>query len=138
MTIASWRALHDYSDFGSQYDGLRRFLANPTAFDPVRRYPPTFAVLLAPLGFLPLWLATAVWVLLSAGCLAALPRICANLTGIAIRDQWPAWLVAAPFLVDNLVLGQNGPMLLFLVSLGLLLVKRGRWIGGVPCLPAAC
>jgi len=96
----------------------------------VRRYPPTFQALLAPLGLFPLPVAGVIWQLLNVLAVLGLPRALARLSGVPPARQWPAWLLALPFMLDNLVLAQNGPLLLFLVTAGLALARSGTSVAG--------
>ncbi len=98
----------------------------------VRRYPPTFQVLIAPLALLPMAPAGVLWMTLNVLAVLGLPGLMARLSGVPAAKQWPAWLLMAPFIGDNLALGQNGPMLLWLVSAGLVAAKEKRAVvGGV-------
>jgi hypothetical protein len=85
----------------------------------IERYPFAYQLLLAPLAALPRWLGVSIWMAMSVLALLALPRAMERLSGVKAADQWPAWLVLMPFVVDNLGLGQSGPLLLWLVILGL-------------------
>lgn len=96
----------------------------------INRYPPPFHALMALLGWAPLGLVAFVRTALSLILLWDLPRRFERLAGIPLRRQWPAWLVAAPFLLDNLFLGQQGALLLWLVTVGTLCAQRGRPILG--------
>jgi len=96
----------------------------------VRRYLPTFQALLAPLGLFPLPVAGVIWQLLNVLAVLGLPRALARLSGVPPARQWPAWLLALPFMLDNLVLAQNGPLLLFLVTAGLALARSGTSVAG--------
>jgi alpha-1,2-mannosyltransferase len=95
------------------------------------RYPVTFHVLLSPLTTLPIGPAAAVWAALSFAAVAALPRTLEGLSGLAPSQQLLSWVVVLPCLIDALVLGQGDPINLYLVSAGLLAVRRGRSVAGV-------
>lgn|GEM_PF-1065714 len=84
----------------------------------VERYLPSFSVLLSPLGWLPLQVAASVWFLLNLCAIAGLPRELQRLSGVPPAGQRAAFLVALPFLVNDLGLGQSGPLLLWLATAG--------------------
>ncbi|MCB9897732.1 MAG: DUF2029 domain-containing protein [Planctomycetes bacterium] len=120
----------------SDFDGFQRAAAYlwthgevSTAKD-VRRYLPTFQVLLLPFGAMPLVLASLLWTALDLAALAALPRAFAALTGIAPARQLAAFWVAAPLLADNLILGQSAPILIWLAVSALARVRAGRAASG--------
>jgi alpha-1,2-mannosyltransferase len=92
----------------------------------VERYPPSFPVLLAPLGWLPIHGAAALWFLANLAALLALPRELERLSGVPPAGQRAAFLVALPFLVDDLALGQSGPLLLWLSTAGVVRCVSGR------------
>ena len=59
----------------------------------VLRYLPSFQVFMVPFGLLPLRVAAGLWFCCSLGALWMLPGMTERLTGIAPREQLPAWLV---------------------------------------------
>ena len=65
---------------------------------------------------------------MNLAALGALPGAFARL-GVPVRAQGLAWLAAAPFLWDNVVLAQNGPLLVYLVTTALGQARQGH--GGV-------
>lgn len=91
----------------------------------VQRYLPSFPVLMAPLGWLPLAWAAALWFGLSVLALCGLPGQLERLTDVPPAGQRTAFLVAAPLLLDNLLLGQSGPVLLWLAVAGAARCRRG-------------
>jgi len=130
--IAVDRGSRQSNDFDNFYDAAfsvwhhgELFLEKGTL-----RYPATFQVLMSPLGSLPLDGAAAVWALLNLGAYAALAWMFARVLGLSARQQIPAWFCVAPFLVSNITLGQNGPLLLALSTAGVLAAGRGRAAGG--------
>jgi len=117
---------------GTDFDGFHRagevVLGSgrlSTARD-VSRYPPTFQMLHVPLATLPLGAAALAWYLISLAALAALPRQIERLGGGAPSAQRLPWIAAAPFLVDNLLLGQSGPVLLYLSARAVADARSGR------------
>ena len=92
-------------------------------------YPPTFAVLLAPLTLLPLRAAAGIWFLVSAlalvwgsrACRAALGR-----TGSPDRWDYVAYLLIFAPAASALLRGQVGPLLLGLCGAGMLALRRRR------------
>jgi len=129
----------DYKDAEVWYDAGRRVLTGQTlAGLPHYRYPPTFAVLIAPLtvlGFGPfffLWYALNVGLFGAAVWLArgiAFPRE----KQVTARQMWlPALLVGA-YAIDNLFLGQTNILVMVLVYWAFLEDMKGReWVGGIP------
>jgi alpha-1,2-mannosyltransferase len=105
----------------------------------VERYPPSFPILLAPLGALPIRVAAALWFLLNLAALLALPRELERLSGVPPAGQRAAFLVSLPFLVDDLALGQSGPLLLWLSTAGVVRCVSGRAAvgGGLVAVAAA-
>lgn len=90
----------------------------------VERYPPTFQLCMVPFGALPYPCAVIVWSILNASALITLPRLFRRLWGFSLRHQLPGWLIISPFALDNLVLCQSGPLLLWLVTASLLCIQR--------------
>lgn len=127
------RTLRKGSDFTGFYEAAAHFWEHGTPHKDrsVERYPPTFAILLAPIGIMPLWLAVCVWQGLNVLALAKLPNAFRRLSGIRTGKQGLAWLIAVPFIVANLTLAQSGPILLYLVTAGLARLRStgsgGRW-----------
>lgn len=125
--LAVDRAVREDNDF----DGFHRAAASVlhdgvlSGEKSVERYLPAFSVLLAPLGALPLGVAAGLWYLLSLAALLGLPRQLEALTGATPREQRPAFLVMLPLIVDNLALGQSGPLLLWLAVAGAARCRRG-------------
>jgi hypothetical protein len=70
--------------------------------------------------------ATYLWYLLSVAALLGLPREIERLSGIAPKAQWPAWIVLMPVILNNLGLGQSGPVLLWLATAGVARTRLGR------------
>jgi len=90
------------------------------------RYLPSFQVLIAPLGALPITAAAGVWLVVSAASYGALAWMFARVFGVPPRGQVPAWLCVTPFLVNNVTLGQNNPLLLALATAGMAASAAGR------------
>lgn len=91
----------------------------------VSRYPPTFQVLLAPFGALPIGWAAAYWYLLNLAALVALPRELARLTGVPPRAQLGGWLAVAPLVFNDLSLGQSGIVLLWAMTFACVRAREG-------------
>jgi hypothetical protein len=126
------RGMRDDNDFGSFWAAGRHVWQEGRldTYDGVERYLPVFQTLHVPLGLLPAAAAAAVWYLLSLAALWALPREIQRLSGVAPREQWPAWAVLGILLLDNLALGQSAPVLLFLTTWGVARAQRGRALAG--------
>jgi hypothetical protein len=90
------------------------------------RYLPSFQVLMAPLGALPLPAAGAVWLVITAASYVGLVWTFARVFGVSPHDQLPAWLCVAPFVISNVTLGQNGALLLALSTAGVGAAALGR------------
>jgi hypothetical protein len=137
--IAVDRASRQSNDFDNFYDAAFRVWHDGELFveKSTARYPATFQVLMSPLGALPLDGAAAVWALLNLGCYGLLGWLFARRLGIPWADQRVAWFGVAPFLISNITLGQNGPVLLALSTAGVLAAARGRGVGGGAALTLA-
>lgn len=129
----------DFKDAEVWYDAGRRVLTGQTLANlPHYRYPPTFAVLVAPLcalGFAPfyfLWYALNLWFFaLSARLARAI--ILARGERPQSRDYWLPPLLVAAFAIDNLILGQTNILIMLLVYWVFLEDSRGRqWRAGIP------
>ncbi len=107
-------------DFDGFHRAAEHVLAQHRVLDAenVARYLPHFQVLHVPFALLPVAAAGVLWYLLSVAALVATPRELERLSGVAPRAQWPAWFVAAPYVIDNLALGQSGPVLLWATLAG--------------------
>jgi alpha-1,2-mannosyltransferase len=68
---------------------------------------------------------------LNVAALFLTPRALERLGGSSFDEQWPAWIAVGPILLDNLVLGQSGPLLLYLATVGLAWAREGR-LSGLP------
>jgi hypothetical protein len=137
--IAVDRASRQSNDFDNFYDAAFRVWHDGELFvdKSTSRYPATFQVLMSPLGALPLDGAAAVWALLNLGCYGLLAWLFARWLRVPWADQRVAWFGVAPFLVSNITLGQNGPVLLALSTAGVLAAARGRAVGGGAALTLA-
>jgi len=132
VAVVLRRLLGDGEDFDGFWLGARTLHESGhfSSGKAVERYLPLFQVLMLPFGWLPYPAAVGLWVLLDACVLWRLPRALERLTGVAPRAQLGAWLVATPLLVDNLVLGQLGPLLLLLTVCGMADMRAGRGLRG--------
>lgn len=137
--VGALEAAQGENDFDGFHAGARALL-DTGAFSTekaVSRYPPSFQLLMAPFALLPLGLAGALFTLLSLAALADLPRRLEQLTGASLTQQSWAWWAALPFTLDVLRLGQNGLVLLWLVVVGLVLLRRGGALLGGAALALA-
>jgi len=130
---------HDFKDAEVWYDAGRRVLEGRTLANlPHYRYPPTFAVLVAPLcalGFAPfyfVWYLINLWLFGVSGALAR--GICLpNAPHVPLRYHWLPLLLVAAFAVDNLILGQTNILIMALVYLAFRDDLRNRqWRAGIP------
>lgn len=101
------------------------------------RYPPSFQVMMSPLGALPIAWAAAVWVLLNYAAFAVLPWAFSRLSGLPPSRLGWAFFAVAPFIVNNVTLGQSGPLLLAAATLGILAAAQGRATGGAALIALA-
>jgi hypothetical protein len=126
------RALNDGTDLDDAWQAGRNF---PTPWDErlpaIQHYPPSFDGLMSLLSWLP-WAAFACfWLIISAGTLLKLPSLFAKWDAPTKRGHGLAWIFITPFAVDNLILGQWNPILLFLAILGLFACRRNQpYLGG--------
>jgi hypothetical protein len=116
------------NDFDSFYDAAHSVWNQGVLLEAkgTQRYLPSFQVLISPLGALPIQGAAAVWLGLALASYVALVWLFARVFGVSPRDQVPAWLCVAPFVVSNVTLGQSGPLLLALSTAGVAASFRGR------------
>ena len=130
VAVAVNRASRQTNDFDGFHRAAQQVVQDRTLSDQksVRRYLPSFPVLLAPLGLVPVEAAAVLWALLNLLAMAALPGELTRLCGVSRQGMVPAFLITAPFLVDNMVLGQSGPLILYLIVAG---VARCRRRGGL-------
>lgn len=122
------RAIRGSNDFDGFHAAARTVWEHGRLSDDkaVSRYPPTFQVLLAPFGALPIGWAAAYWYLLCVAALVALPGELERLTGVPRSRQGLAWLAVAPFALDDLSLGQSGAVLLWAVTFACVRAREGH------------
>lgn len=133
--VGAGRAICRSSDFRGFHELARALVT--TGQVPLDRYPPTFYLLFSPLALLPLWAATVIWQGVNLASLLALPALLARLMRVRAKRQALCWLIVTPFLWDNLVLGQSGPVLLLLVTAGLLWARERMPVRGGTLLAVA-
>ncbi len=122
-----YRGADRHSDFRYQYGAARQFWKTGEIHIAAQpRYPITLHVMLAPLAALPLGMAVAVWAVVSFAAVAALPKVLQKLSGVEPRRQIVVWLLAGPFFLDALVLGQFDPINMLLVASGLVVARQGQ------------
>jgi hypothetical protein len=129
----------DFKDAEVWYDAGRRVLdGDGLAGLPHYRYPPAFAVLIAPLCALGLGPFYFLWYAINVGLFGLLFLLTRSICFPQGQPPppWYPWLPAllvAPFAVDNLVLGQTNILITVLVYWALLEDSRGRWWrSGIP------
>ena len=135
------QGIHQHQDFGAYLNAARAilqgqplyaaFLHHPfpdATLRPAYIYPPSFALLIAPLGLLPEVTAAAIWMAVEQAALAV---------AIVVGLQWlrpTRWAVAAvlvatlsfyPLWVD-VAQGQANLLVLLLVTIGIVGILRGR------------
>ncbi len=129
---------HDYKDAEVWYDAGRRVLRGDTLAQlPHYRYPPAFAVLVAPLaalGFPAFFFAWyAINVVLFAVSLGLTLRIVFTDRPAPRRAFWLPGLLVAAFAVDTFFLGQTNILIMALLYWAFLDDQRGRqWWAGAP------
>jgi len=144
--VLSQGVLH-HQDFGAYLNAARdivqgrplyaAFLHHPfpdATLRPAYIYPPSFALLIAPLGLLPEGAAAAVWVALQQAALAVAIVVVLRWlrpTRWAVVGLLVATLSFYPLWVD-VVQGQANLLVLLLVTVGILGVLRGRAAFGTP------
>ncbi len=124
------RALSGDNDFDGFHRAARHVLETGTLsrVKDVARYPPSFQLLMLPFGLAPLWVAAAVWLLLSVLALWRLPALLERMAGVPRRAQLVACAVMLPLAVDNLNLGQSAPVLIALGALAVAWMREGRGV----------
>lgn len=120
-----WRgdllAAYDYDDF-RRLQKLMRGRSDNLAY----AYPPPYALVVAPLGLLPIG---AAWLLFMGGTLALWLWA---LAGLAREETTTALMIALAPLYISLVAGQNGFLTGSLLALACLALRDGRAVAGVP------
>jgi hypothetical protein len=123
---------HDYKDAEVWYDAGRRVLTGETlAGLPHYRYPPTFAVLVAPLAALGFPAFFFLWYGINLGLFGVSLWLAGEIADSRGR-MLPAVLVAV-YAMDTLFLGQTNILIMALVYWAFLEEARGRqWLAGLP------
>jgi len=134
----------DFKDAAVWYDAGQRVLTGQTLAQlPHYRYPPTFAVLVAPLcvfgfgWFFFSWYALNV-LLFGLSVRAAGSLVSPSAETGAATWRWLAALLVAVFAIDNLFLGQTNILIMVLIYGAFVEVARGRacpareWRAGLP------
>lgn len=139
IAVAARFSRGETGDMRTWYDVGRRVLAGETLVGlPEYRYPPTFAVLTAPLAALPFGVFCFLWYAINLGLFVASMRLALRLTfpaaeTIPVQCYWLPGLLVAVFAVDNLILGQTNILIMALLYWSLLETSRSRgWLAGVP------
>lgn len=125
---ATWAADHILVSGGNFYDAhalsqVERSATGASDFFPFP-YPPSYAVVTAPLGFLPYKVALLVWSIAGLG---------AFLTGIRMLTRGSGTLqaLAFPGVLVNLLNGQNGLFIASLMAAALAQLTTREWLAGV-------
>ncbi|UCC67730.1 MAG: DUF2029 domain-containing protein [Armatimonadota bacterium] len=129
----------DFKDAEVWYEAGRRVLDGRTLANlPHYRYPPTFAVFVAPfcaVGFAPFyffWYVLNLWLFGLSG--RAARAICFGPgREVSLHYHWLPIVLVATFAIDNLILGQTNILIMLLVYWSFLEDSRNRqWISGLP------
>ena len=126
---------HDYKDAEVWYDVGRRVLEGRSLLRLQHyRYPPTFAVLVAPLCLLPWPAFFFTWYALNVALFVQGVRFTTRLVASADpRVLWLPALLVLLYAVDNLFLGQTNLLMTALLYWTMVELARGReWAAGVP------
>lgn len=130
---------HDLKDTSVWYDVGRRVLTGQTLVNlPHYRYPPTFAVIIAPLCIFGQAFFYFAWYALSLLFFYYATRLSAHLVWgdasvLSNRARWAPLLLVAPYALDNLVLGQTNLLIMALALWAFVEDARGRqWLAGLP------
>ena len=129
---------HDYKDAEVWYDVGRRVLEGRSLLRLQHyRYPPTFAVLVAPLCLLPWPAFFFTWYALNVALFVQGVRFTTRLVASADpRVLWLPALLVLLYAVDNLFLGQTNLLMTALLYWTMVELARGReWAAGVPLGP---
>jgi len=97
------------------------------------RYLPAFAVLMTPLGALPIKTAEAIWAVWNAVAWLLTLAVCwwfVRRFGARAGWMWLPFLLTARFGWDNINLGQINPTIILCATAGLYLVETGRPVRG--------
>ena len=129
----------DLKDAPVWYDAGRRVLTGQSLIR-LRsyRYPPTFAVLIAPLAALPFPAYFLVWHLLNMALFALTVRQAAHLAALGqprpgFQLYWLPALLVLVYAVDNLFLAQTNILVMALVYASFCYLARGKeWWAGLP------
>jgi len=126
---------HDYKDAEVWYDVGRRVLEGRSLLRLQHyRYPPTFAVLVAPLCLLPWSAFFFTWYALNVALCAQCVRLTMRLVGSGDpRVLWLPAVMVVSYAVDNLFLGQTNLLMTALLYWTMVELARGReWAAGGP------
>lgn len=97
-------------------------------------YAPSFYVIFAPLGALPLWVAAVVIYAVNVTCVWGIVRLTVRLLNLAqprLRELWIPALAVTPFLIGTISLGQNTLVLMLLVLAAYWVSRQRRdWLAG--------
>jgi len=129
IIIRTERSSSDLRGFHSVWAANWRQPAVENRADPEDPYAPSFYVLFAPLGALPLWGAAAVIYAINIFCAWAIVRMTIRLLAIPPPERAALWIPAigvAPFFLGTLTLGQNTLILIALVMAAVVVAGNGR------------
>lgn len=129
----------EVGDTRTWYDVGRRVLTGASLVGlPEYRYPPTFALLVAPLSLLPFGVFFFAWYAINLGLFAVSVHLALRISfgtteKIPGRCYWLPGLLVAAFVVDNLAVGQTNILIMALLYWSLLEASRNRgWLAGLP------
>ncbi len=126
---------HDSKDAAVWYDVGRRVIEGRSLLRlGSYRYPPAFAVLVAPLCLLPWPAFFFTWYALNVALLVQCLRFTARLVPPNhARELWLPALLVVSYAVDNLFLGQTNLLMTALLYWTMVALARGReWAAGAP------
>jgi hypothetical protein len=103
-------------------------------------YPPLFAILMVPFALIPVFCASLTWYLLSVALIAWTVKMCVGIVrgdgqfqgDALVLYTVPPLLVLFP-LMSALARGQTSPVLLWLITAGLIYARRGQDVRGAIC-----
>lgn len=136
-TVRAQSGSTDLRGFHEAWSTVWEAVFQRAELEDVERYPPGFLVLFAPLGALPRWAVGLGWYVLNIGCSVAVWLFTCRMLSADPRDGrvlLPALIGTVPFWLDNLVLGQNAPLLMALVAGAWWLTERRRPIAAGLCI----
>ncbi|WP_339911491.1 glycosyltransferase family 87 protein [Symmachiella dynata] len=133
ITVRSERSSSDLRGFHAVWVANWQQPSVENRPDPEDPYAPSFYMLFAPLGALPLWGAALVIYLINIGCAWGILRLTIGLLNLPPPDYAQLWIPVvgvAPFFLGTLSLGQNTLILMCLVLGAYAFARQGREFRG--------